>query len=51
MAETIDAPQVPPGALDGYVQSPSISHIVVLTQAEYDALGTPDADTLYIIED
>ena len=25
--------------------------VVILTQAEYDAIGTPDADTLYAIAD
>lgn len=32
-----------------YPQSAQARHIVVLTQAAYDALGTPDANTLYFI--
>jgi hypothetical protein len=35
----------------GGVISADITDIVELTQAAYDALGTPDADTLYIIVD
>jgi hypothetical protein len=33
------------------VFSADIDAIVVLTQAAYDALGTPDARTLYLIEE
>ena len=42
-------------ALDGkqatgdYVESTDVTDIVVLTQAAYDALGTPDANTLYVV--
>jgi hypothetical protein len=36
-------------ALDTKVASTSIDDIVVLTQAAYDALGTKDAETLYVI--
>lgn len=32
------------------VQSDDIDEIVVLTQAAYDALGTPDPATLYVIQ-
>jgi hypothetical protein len=32
------------------VQSPSVSNIIVLTQAAYDGL-TPDANTVYLITD
>jgi len=31
--------------------SPDVEHIVTLTQAEYNAIGTPDANTFYIITD
>ncbi|WP_424540300.1 phage upper tail fiber protein [Sinorhizobium medicae] len=31
------------------VGSPAVSTIVKLTQAQYNALGTKDANTLYII--
>lgn len=31
------------------VQSEEITSIVRLTQAQYDAIGTPSADTLYVI--
>lgn len=51
MPETLDAPQLPQGALDDYVQSETVSNIVTLTQAEYDAIGSPDPETLYIIEE
>lgn len=33
----------------GHVTSAAIGQIVVLTQAEYDALVTPDASTLYLV--
>lgn len=32
-----------------YVKADGIKAIVRLTQAAYDALGTPDADTLYLV--
>lgn len=32
-----------------YVKAKGFKAIEVLTQAAYDALGTPDADTVYII--
>lgn len=35
--------------LNAPVRSETISNIVALTQAEYDALGTPDTNTLYYI--
>lgn len=31
------------------VQSDTIKNIVKLTQAEYDAIGTPAIDTMYLI--
>ena len=34
---------------DTYTSTPAIEHIVSLTQAEYDAIGTPDPATLYVI--
>ena len=38
------------GALaDTAVQSSTVTHIEQLTQSAYDALGTPDANTVYII--
>jgi hypothetical protein len=42
-----DADHVVTGAVEG----DGITKIVKLTQAEYDALGTPDAETLYVIVD
>lgn len=36
---------------EGLVTSESIEHVEVLTQSEYDALETPDAETLYWISD
>lgn len=32
-----------------YIRSNIVRHVVVLTQAEYDALENPDPKTLYII--
>ena len=32
-----------------YVRSNTARHIEILTQAEYDALETPDENTLYVI--
>lgn len=32
-----------------FVESSDVANIVTLTQAEYDALGTPDPATLYVI--
>lgn len=40
---------VQPAAIAGMVQSTTITHVERKTQAEYDALGTPDASTVYII--
>lgn len=37
--------------LEGAIVSPQINSIIVLTQAEYDALPTPDANTLYPIKE
>lgn len=37
--------------LDDAVTSDDVTTIVVLTQAEYDGITSPDADTLYIIKD
>jgi hypothetical protein len=34
---------------DIYPSSPAVKQIVTLTQAEYNAIGSPDANTLYII--
>ena len=39
----------PPPSGESFVSSPSPLRVVVLTQAAYDALGTPDAATLYVI--
>lgn len=36
-------------SLNGKVGSSTVKHIVSLTQAQYDALGTHDSATLYII--
>lgn len=36
-------------ALDGKVTADGITTITTITQAAYDALGTPDANTLYVI--
>jgi hypothetical protein len=34
---------------DTYTSSPKVQQIITLTQAEYNAIGSPDANTLYII--
>ena len=34
---------------DTYTSTPSVKHVVSLTQAEYDAIVTPDTSTLYVI--
>jgi len=34
---------------DTYTSSPAVQQIVTLTQAEYNAIGSPNANTLYII--
>jgi len=34
---------------DVYTTSPRVNQVVTLTQAEYNAIGSPDANTLYII--
>jgi hypothetical protein len=34
---------------DTYTTSPKVNQIVTLTQAEYNSIGSPDANTLYII--
>ena len=34
---------------DTYTGTDACQHITTLTQAEYDAIGTPDANTLYVI--
>ena len=34
---------------DSYTSSPRVQQVVTLTQTEYNAIGTPDANTLYII--
>ena len=34
---------------DIYTTTPAVKHVVSLTQAEYDAITTPDANTLYVI--
>lgn len=35
----------------GFVVGDGVTNVVALTQAEYDALGTPDASTLYVVTD
>jgi hypothetical protein len=34
---------------DTYTTSPRVNQVVTLTQAEYNAIGSPDANTLYVI--
>jgi len=35
--------------ITGIAGADAITNVVSLTQAEYDAIGTPDASTLYVI--
>jgi hypothetical protein len=37
------------GAISGVVDGDGVQHIKALTKAEYDALGTYDSQTLYIV--
>ena len=39
----------PNNLMSGRVQSSDVTNLVKLTLSEYEALGTPDSDTLYII--
>lgn len=34
---------------DTYTGTSALEHVITLTQVEYDAIGTPDANTLYVI--
>jgi hypothetical protein len=34
---------------DSYTGTAKVSQMVTLSQVEYDAIGTPDANTMYII--
>jgi hypothetical protein len=36
-------------ALDSKPDAAAVDFIVVLTQSEYDAIGTPDSRTLYVV--
>jgi len=36
-------------ASDGFAASASVNEIVSLSQAEYDGITTPDANTLYVV--
>lgn len=50
LAPVDDAEDITPkSSLDTKPTATGITAIVVLTQASYDALGTKDANTLYII--
>ena len=44
-----DSDNVPATDPSGITGADKITNIVSLTQAEYDAIGTPDASTLYVI--
>jgi len=37
------------GSIQGFPAAVGVNKIVALTQAEYDALTPPDANTLYVI--
>jgi len=46
---TLTAPTAVNNSTDTYTSVSSVTNIISLTQAEYNAIGTPDANTLYII--
>jgi hypothetical protein len=48
---TVEIDQLTNAALQAAVQSDDVTNIVVLTQAEYDAIPVPDPATLYVITD
>ena len=48
-AITLTSPTAVNNSTDTYTSVPNITNIISLTQAEYDAIGTPDANTLYVI--
>ena len=48
-AITLTSPTAVNNSTDTYTSVPNINNIISLTQAEYDAIGTPDANTLYVI--
>ena len=51
-AEADHAPDTAPASdITGITGADAITNMVSLTQAEYDAIGTPDAATLYVIVD
>ena len=48
-AITISSPASVNNSSDTYTSVPDVTNIISLTQAEYDAISTPDANTLYVI--
>ena len=48
-AITLTSPTAVDNSTDTYTSVPSITNIISLTQAEYDAIAVPDPNTLYVI--
>jgi hypothetical protein len=48
-AITLTSPTAVNNSTDTYTSVPNITNIISLTQIEYDAIGVPDPNTLYII--
>ncbi len=46
---TVSTPDAVVNSNDTYTSVPNVTNIISLTQAEYDLIGTPDPNTLYII--
>lgn len=46
---TVSTPDSVVNSTDSYTSVPNVNNIISLTQTEYDAIGTPDPNTLYII--
>ena len=49
MANTTKYPGFPARTVDYTTKSPDVARIVILTQAEYDAISPKDPNTLYFI--
>jgi hypothetical protein len=49
MVNTVKNPGFPAQVIDYITKSPEVARMVVLTQAEYDAIPVKDPNTLYFI--
>ena len=48
-AITLTSPTAVNNSTDTYTSVPNVTNIISLTQTEYNAIGSPDANTLYVI--